>query len=366
MSYRIPLSYNPINAACLAQILERYEGQHHDRLITDFEKSLADITKSPHVVALNSGTAAIHLGLKALGVKRDDEVLVSTFTYVGSINPITYLGARPVFIDSEMQTWNMDPQLLEVAITDRLNAGIKPKAILVVHAYGMPANMTAILAISKKYEIPVLEDAAEALGSTYHGQHLGTLGDVGIISFNNNKILTTYGGGAILTQNAEIAQRIQFWSRQSRENKPFYEHHQEGYSYRMGPLNAACGLTGLPDLENKIKAKRAIYALYHEKLKVSGIQFLNERVGYYSNRWLGTVILNVISDQYKEKSKILAAQGIETRPLWNPMHKQPAYITEKAFLTGNAENLFKSGLALPSGDKLSESAINEVVEVLKK
>lgn len=365
MKYRIPLSYNPINPEALTAVLHQYEGLHHDELITGFEKSLADITQSSYVVALNSGTAAIHLGLKALGVKRGDEVLVSTFTYVGSINPITYLGAKPVFIDSESLTWNMDPDLLEMAINDRLKKGITPKVILVVHAYGMPANMTAILAISRKYEIPVLEDAAEALGSTYHGQHLGTLGDIGIISFNNNKTLTTYGGGALLTKSAEIAQKINFWSRQSRESKPFYEHHEEGYSYRMGPINAACGLAGLPGLENKIKSRRSIYDYYKNGLRnVPYVEFLAEPGGYYSNRWLSTILLKLSLKDKEQKLEAIARKGIETRPLWNPMHKQHVYLREMAFLSGVSQKLFNEGVALPSGDNLKNGII-QLVDIIK-
>lgn len=365
MKYRIPLSYNPIDTPALVAILQKYDGLHHDELITGFEKKLKEITQAPHVVALNSGTAAIHLGLKALGVGSGDEVLVSTFTYVGSINPITYLGAKPVFIDSERETWNMDPSLLETAIQERIAMGAKPKVILVVHAYGMPANMTAIMSVAHKYHIAVLEDAAEALGARYQNQHVGTIGDIGIISFNNNKTLTTYGGGALLAKNEEVANKIRFWSRQSRENKPYYEHREEGYSYRMGPLNAAYGLAGLENLNANVEKRRSIHKMYKEGLKtIPWVQFLDEPAGYYSSRWLSTVILDLPLLEIDQKVKKLVSEGIETRHLWNPMHKQPAY---KHFVIANcgvSEVLFKSGLCLPS--VFLQHDQNQVIDALRK
>jgi dTDP-4-amino-4,6-dideoxygalactose transaminase len=364
MKYRIPLSYNAIPAQALAEVLKTFEGRHHNELISGFERKLAAVTGSPHAVALNSGTAAIHLGLKALGVQRGDEVIVSTFTYVGSINPIIYLDAKPVFIDSELQTWNMDPALLETAINERMNAGVKPKVILVVHAYGMPANMKAIMAIAKKYEIAVLEDAAEALGSRYHDQHLGTLGDIGIISFNTNKTLTTYGGGALLTKSPDVAHKIQFWSTQSREDKPFYEHRETGYSYRIGPLNAACGLAGLKNFENNVTHRRNVFKQYQEALRgFQNFSFVDEPAGYYSNRWLSTLLIDAALAQ--DKVREMAAQDIETRPLWNPMHAQPAYMGNVGFLSGVSDRLFSAGLALPSGDGLTEEDISEIVAILR-
>lgn len=366
MKYRIPLSYNPIIAEDLTALLHQYDGLHHDVLITGFEKRLADITQSPYVVALNSGTAAIHLGLKALGVGSGDEVLVSTFTYVASINPILYLNARPIFIDSELETWNMDPELLEKAIQGRIQVGVKPKAILVVHGYGMPAKMKEIMAIASRYEIAVLEDAAEALGSTFDNRPLGTLGDIGIISFNNNKSITTYGGGALLAKDRELARKVLLWCSQSREDKPFYEHKEIGFGYRMSPLNAAYGLVGLEKFESKISKRRAIYEMYYKALRdFSGVNFTPERAGYCSNRWLTTVLFDKTRAQPREIADALAEKSIETRPLWNPMHKQPVFRREKAILSGISEYLFSTGLALPSGDSLTQAHILEVMEVIK-
>ncbi|HLZ17077.1 MAG TPA: aminotransferase class I/II-fold pyridoxal phosphate-dependent enzyme, partial [Cyclobacteriaceae bacterium] len=238
----IPLSYNPIPTEALLSVLNAYSNRNHNDLVTDFEKRICSITGAQYAIALNSGTAAIHLGLKALEVEADDLVMVSTFTYVASVNPIRYLGAIPFFIDSGSDDWNMDPPLLAEGIEQCIRAGKKPKAILVVHTYGMPAKMKEIRLIAGRYQIPVLEDAAEAMGSTYDGKHAGTLTEIGIFSFNNNKLLTTYGGGALLTNSRTVAANINLWAGQSRDNLPFYEHREIGFNYKMSPLSAAAGL----------------------------------------------------------------------------------------------------------------------------
>lgn len=349
MQYRIPLSYNPIDSSCLQAMLQQYEDQHHNKLIFDFEEKLAALTRARYAVALNSGTAAIHLGLMALGVGQGDEVMVSTFTYAGSVNPILYLGATPVFIDSEDVTWNMDPGLLEHAIQQSAKRNRKPKAIIVVHAYGMPARMNEILSVARRYDIPVLEDAAEALGSVYQGNATGALADIGILSFNNNKIIPTYGGGALFTHNEEIYRQVILLASQSRANELFYHHEQVGFSYRMGPVNAAVGLSQLPLLADKMNQRRDYYERYRKGLEQRGFQFFNEPSGSVSNRWLTTVVQERGEVLVKEVVETLEAEGVEVRYLWNPMHRQPVFDRYPSFLTGQAEKLFTSGLCLPSG-----------------
>lgn len=364
MNYTIPLSYNPVDTAKLAEVLRRYEGEHHNTMIRDFEKAIADYTGAKYVLALNSGTAAIHLGLITLGVGAGDEVLVPDFTYVASVNPVLYLGARPVFIDSERETWGMDPELLEETIRQRQAAGVKPKAIIVVHVYGMPAKTPAICAIGEKYGIPVLEDAAEALGSRLHGNHVGTHGRLGILSFNNNKILTTYGGGAIITGDESLYRRALLLSEQARENMPWYDHREVGYTYRMGPLNAAMGLAQWPMLETFIRRRREIFGRYRERLGGgSGFAFVDELPGCESNRWLTTVVLEdkVSAAAFLQRMK---QGGIECRHLWRPMHDQGVFSQYLPPTTDFSERLFHSGLSLPSGNGLNNNDVDGIVNKL--
>jgi dTDP-4-amino-4,6-dideoxygalactose transaminase len=363
MDQFIPLSYNPIDPILLEQVLSDYNDNDHTKLVTDFENKLADLTGSPYVVAVNSGTAALHLSLKALQVQENDEVLTSTFTYVGSVNPIVYERAIPIFIDSEIITWNMDPELLEKAILERNQ---KPKAILVVHSYGMPANMDALLSISKKYGVPVLEDAAEAIGSLYNGKHLGTLGDIGVLSFNNNKIITTYGGGAVLTRDESVYNRIKHWASQSREDKPYYEHREIGYNYRMGSINAAAGLASLKNFRERIESSRQKFNRYQEQLhSINDFYFNSEPDGYYSNRWLST--MQVVKKDFDVESLInfLKRDGIETRPFWNPMHQQPVFDRFPSYLNGNSELLFRGGICLPSSFHFTEPQQSRVIDLLR-
>lgn len=347
MKYRIPHYYNPIDIEKLTGVLRKYEGVHHQQIIADFEEAIQKITGAKYVVALNSGTAAIHLGLKLLGVTFGDEVLVPTFTYVASVNPILYLGAKPIFIDSEPGTWNMDPQLLEEAIKERMKNGKTPKAIIVVHIYGMPALMDKILAVAKKYNILVLEDAAEAIGSTYQNKHVGTLGEMGVLSFNNNKVVTTFGGGVLLTNDFEKAGKARFLANHSRADKPEYHHEEMGYNYRMGPLNAAMGLVQIKDLHDKVNRQRQIFNLYKAGLEELGVDFQNESDGANSNRWISTGILknNLIHRSFQH----LENEGIECRNVWMPMHMQPVFKGCEAYLIGTSESLFKKGFCLPSG-----------------
>lgn len=364
MSVNIPLSYSPIDAAALGKVLQRYEGQPHSRVISDFEREISGITGSAHVVALNSGTAAIHLGLKALGVGPGDEVLVPSFTYVATINPILYLGANPVFIDSEGETWNMDPGLLEHAIKDRLAAGRKPRAVVVVHGYGMPGKMTAIMEVSRKYGIPVLEDAAEAIGSTYYAEHVGTFGDIGVLSFNNNKIITTYGGGALLTNKAEVAEKVLFWATQARDHFPYYHHSEVGFNYRIGPLNAAAGLSQLEGLHERIRWRREAFDYYSRGiLAQKGWQFQEEPSGLFSNRWLTTAIVPANADVLWILHE-MAARGVELRLLWKPMHEQPAFDHFTFYGTGLCTDLFARGICLPSGGVSIAERVTETLNVI--
>lgn len=356
--FTIPLSYNPIPGDALLSVLQSYANRNHNDLISDFENKICSVTGAKYAVALNSGTAAIHMGLKALDVQEDDIVLVSTFTYVASVNPIRYLGAIPFFIDSCSDDWNMDPVLLKGAIEQCIRSGKKPKAILVVHTYGMPAKMTEIKRISSQYQIPVLEDAAEALGSTYDGQHVGTLTEIGIFSFNNNKLITTYGGGALVTNDPAIAAKVNSWASQSRDNLPFYEHREIGFNYKIGPLNAAVGLAQLELLPDKIANRRQIFATYQKQLHEK-VEWQIETSITFSNRWI-TAIKLPLRVNVNEIQNSLKTGGIETRPVWKPMHLQPVFKEFSSFINGCAEKLFESGICLPSGEGLTRTQISDI------
>ncbi len=338
--------------------------------ITAFEKELGNYTGNSHVAALSSGTAAIHLALIILGVEQGDEVICSTFTFSGSCNPIAYQKAVPVFVDSEADSWNMDPALLEEAINDRIKkTNRKPKAIVLVHLYGMPARVEEIMSIARKYEIPVIEDAAEGLGSTYQGKALGTFGDFGIFSFNGNKIITTSGGGALASENAEWIQKARFLSTQARETAAHYEHKEIGFNYRLSNICAGIGRGQLKVLDQRIKERRANYEFYKSALKaVKGISFNEEPAGYFSNRWLSTILINPDNQAFtRETIRLdLDRHNIESRPLWKPMHAQPVFKSAPAYVNGISDRLFRDGLCLPSGSNLTQNQREKVVEVLLK
>jgi len=336
--------------------------------IISFEKELAAYNGIDHAAALGSGTAAIHLALIVLGVSRGDEVICSSFTFSASCNPIVYQGATPVFVDSEKETWNMDPELLEHAILDRQAAtGKLPKAIIVVHLYGMPARIEAIMAIAKKYAIPVVEDAAEAIGSHVNGKKLGTFGDLGVFSFNGNKIITTSGGGALVSNNKAWIEHARFLATQARDQAPHYQHSQIGYNYRLSNICAGIGRGQLMVLNERIASRRANYEFYRAALSdFPHIKFVPEPHGYFSNRWLTTILIQGADDQsYRESLRIaLDAENIESRPLWKPMHLQPVFQHCPAYVNGVSERLFDTGLCLPSGSNLSNSDLHRVVKVL--
>jgi dTDP-4-amino-4,6-dideoxygalactose transaminase len=337
--------------------------------VNQFEKDLCTFTGAKNAVALSSGTAAIHLALIKLGVTFGDEVICSTFTFSASCNPIVYQGAIPIFVDSEAKTWNMSPILLEKAIKDRMVKGKKPKAIVLVHLYGMPAQMDKILAISEKYGIPIVEDAAEALGSSYNGKALGTFGKYGVLSFNGNKIITTSGGGALLCEDEIDAGMFRFLATQARDNAPHYQHSQIGYNYRMSNVCAAIGCGQMTVLSKRVNKRRNIFNFYRIRYKsAKGVSFLNDPKGSVSNHWLSTILINPA----KSKNKIsredlrlaLEKENIEARPLWKPMHLQPIFEKYPAYVDGTSESLFDNGLCLPSGTNMSKEDMDRIVEVL--
>lgn len=337
--------------------------------IDRFEKDLQNYLSISNCVALTSGTAAIHLALIILGVGKEDEVICSSFTFAGSCNPIVYQGATPVFIDSEKQTWNMDSDLLEEAIRDRIRKGKKPKAIIYVHLYGMPAQVDRIVAIADQYEIPLIEDAAEALGSTYKGKKLGVFGAFGILSFNGNKIITTSGGGALLTQDKEWADRTRFLSTQARDTFVHYEHSQIGYNYRLSNVSAAIGRGQLKVINKRVEERRAIFKRYVDGLKdIDAISFQPEHEDRISNRWLTAIVIDpALSKEISSEFIRVKLEGdnIESRPLWKPMHQQPVFASTPRYGGDVSTALFNSGLCLPSGSSLSVEDQEFIISQIK-
>lgn len=337
--------------------------------VDEFERRLCKFTKAKNVVALSAGTAAIHLGLLMLGVGPGDEVLCQSFTFAASVNPVKYLGANPVFIDSEIDSWNIDPELLEKAIIDRKKiTGKYPKAIIPVHLYGMPAKIDEVIAIADKYEIPVMEDAAEALGSLYDGKACGTFGKYGALSFNGNKIITTSGGGALICPDEESAKRVLFYATQARENRPYYYHEHIGYNYRLSNISAGIGCGQMEVLQEHIDRRRQIHGLYTESFK--GHKYItvhqNPSEKYNSNFWLSTITLSNDSPVTADEIRLLLAEhNIESRLLWRPMHIQPIYKDCPFYRTGVSEDLFNRGLCLPSGSSLTDEDINTVINCIK-
>ena len=338
--------------------------------VDGFEQDLATyMGEQVHVAALSSGTASLHLALIILGVQAGDEVICQSFTFAASANPIMYLGATPVFVDSEKQTWNMSPEHLEIAIQDRIAKGKLPKAIIVVHLYGMPAQMDRIMEISKKYNVPVIEDAAEALGSTYKGKKLGTFGDISILSFNGNKIITTSGGGAMVSNNEKWTTKAKFLATQARDSASHYQHSHVGYNYRMSNVCASIGRGQMEVLPLRVYQRRKNFTYYKRMLSgLSEIEFQSEPNGdYFSNRWLTAILLpeddsKITSEQIR---LALEKENIESRPLWKPMHMQPIFSSFDFYGDGTCEELFKRGLCLPSGSNLSEYEIRSVIKKIK-
>jgi len=339
--------------------------------VDEFEKALAKYTRSKYVSALSAGTAAIHLALILLNIKHGDEVIVSSFTFSASVNPIVYQGATPILVDSEPDTWNICPKLLEKCIVDRLSKGVKPKAIIVVHLYGMPAQMGEIMNISEKYGIPVIEDAAEALGSNYDGKALGTFGTMGILSFNGNKIITTSGGGALISDQKELIDRSRFLATQARDEAPHYQHSTIGYNYRISNIVAGIGRGQMEVLDLRISQRRANFFFYKELLKgIRGISFQEEPDGrFFSNRWLTVITVNPLQTggiTREHIREVLDAENIESRPLWKPMHLQPVFANCPFYGEKISQHLFENGLCLPSGSNLQSADHDRIAEVLLK
>lgn len=337
--------------------------------VNAFEYSLADYLRDEKkVVALSSGTAAIHLALIQLGVSVGDEVICQSFTFAASANPIKYVGATPIFIDSEPDTWNMSPYFLQKAIEDRIaKTGKKPKAIIPVHLYGMPAKMDEIMAIANEFEIPVLEDAAEALGSEYKGQKCGTFGRFACLSFNGNKMITTSGGGALVCSNETDAKETMFYATQARDEAPHYQHSKIGYNYRMSNICAGIGRGQMHVLDEHVARRRENNQFYAEKLAdMPGVSLLkNPDSDFNSNYWLTCVLIDAEVARFSREELRLAmeAANIETRPLWKPMHMQPVFADAPYYGDGTSEKLFEKGLCLPSSPVLNKEDLSRVVEV---
>jgi dTDP-4-amino-4,6-dideoxygalactose transaminase len=331
-----------------------------------FEQELAAYSGVAHCAALSSGTAAIHLALIVLGVERGDEVICSSFTFSGSCNPISYLGATPVFVDSERDTWNMDPVLLEEAIKDRMVKGRKPKAVIVVHLYGMPAKLKEILSVARRYDIPVIEDAAEALGSTYQGKAAGSFGDMSVFSFNGNKIITTSGGGALVSAHQQWIEKTKFLATQARDPAPHYQHTEIGYNYRLSNVCAGIGRGQMRVLDLRVQQRRAVFSFYKAHLTRPGIHFLEEPAHAMSNRWLTTILIDPKAAGYDREQLrlILERENIESRPLWKPMHQQPVFKNAAHYVNGVSDRLFEQGLCLPSGSNLREDQLLRIVKLI--
>ena len=337
-----------------------------------FEQDLENyLSKEVFVCALSSGTAALHLGLILLGVKAGDEVICQSMTFSASANPIVYLGATPVFIDSEIDTWNLCPIALEKAIIDRIENGIKPKAIIAVHLYGVPYKIEEIRTIADTYEIPILEDSAEALVSSYKGQKCGTFGEIGVLSFNGNKIITSSGGGAIITKTAAQKNKAVFLATQARDNEPHYQHSEIGYNYRMSNICAGIGRGQMEVLESRVSLRREMHNFYVDLFKdIAGVTILSEpNKDYFSNYWLTTILIEPqLSNGIDREVVRLAFEeaNIESRPLWKPMHLQPVFENYPYYGTNIAETLFEKGLCLPSGSNLTDEDRGRISNVIFK
>jgi dTDP-4-amino-4,6-dideoxygalactose transaminase len=340
--------------------------------VNAFEQGLQVQTQTKHAAALSSGTSALHLALILLGVKAGDTVFCQSITFSASANPIAYQGAIPEFIDSEMDTWNMDPILLTAALEEAKQNGKLPKAIIPVHLYGMPAKMDTILSIAKDYAVTVIEDAAEALGSSIDNKPCGSFGEFGVLSFNGNKIITTSGGGALISENAEMIEKARFLATQARDAAPHYQHSYIGYNYRMSNVLAGIGRGQLEVLNDRVAARRnnfERYKQYFSKHNNAGfdIKFQEESEGYYSNRWLTCILVdpNINKGLTREEIRLtMEAENIEARPLWKPMHQQPVFASSKSYLNGVSDKLFENGLCLPSGSNLTEEEFERIFNCL--
>jgi len=329
--------------------------------VNKFEHSIIEYTGVKHALAVSSGTAAIHLALRVLGIKEGDDVLASTFTFIGSVSAILYQNANPVFIDSNKETWNISPELLNQYL---LTCEKKPKALILTHLYGMSADIEKIVQICKLHGIFLIEDAAESLGATFKEKHTGTFGDFGIYSFNGNKILTTSGGGILISDNEEYIKKAMFYATQARENEIFYEHVEYGYNYRMSNILAAIGVAQMEVIEARVAKKREIFEWYKELLdEVEEVSFMPELENSRGNRWLTTVTFKMAD--YIKVMNALEEINVESRPLWKPMHMQPLFKEAKSYLDGTSEALFKRGLCLASSTTMTKNDVEKIVNVIK-
>lgn len=335
--------------------------------VNGFENDLESyLGNKVHIAALTTGTAAIHLALVLLNVKENDEVICQTKTFAASVNPVRYLGAKPVFVDSEKETWNMCPILLEQAILDRIKIGVKPKAIIVINLYGMPYKVKEVQLISQKYGIPIIEDSAEALGSSYHNQKCGTFGDLAVLSFNGNKIITTSGGGALVSKNKETKAKTIYLATQAKEPGLEYSHVTVGYNYRMSNILAGIGRGQMEVLDKYVELRRKNYNYYLKHLStINEITFLNEPEGFYSNRWLTCIVFENTKMQ-KDILKLLEENNIEARPSWKPMHLQPVFSHFPKYLNGVSDNLYKKAVCLPSGSNLTKKELDRIITIIKQ
>jgi dTDP-4-amino-4,6-dideoxygalactose transaminase len=335
-----------------------------------FEQKLASYVNLPQAAALSSGTAALHLALKMLDIGPGDIVICPTFTFAASANPITYLGATPVFVDSEETTWNICPNILEDAIKHFIQKGKRPKAVIGVHIYGMPMQLDEVLAICDQYGVPLIEDAAEALGSAYKGKKAGTFGTMSIFSFNGNKIITTSGGGALLSQNENYVSRARFLASQAKEVAPHYQHAEIGYNYRLSNICAAIGLAQWEVIDQRVNQRRDNFEFYRQELQgIPGISFQTEPADYFSNRWLTCILIDPIRSNGLNRENIrllLEKKNIESRPLWKPLHMQPVFKDAPYFGGNVAGRLFEVGLCLPSGSDLGLKALIRINSIIKK
>lgn len=336
--------------------------------LTAFEQQFCEYTGTPHALALSSGTAAIHLALMTTEVQADDEILVSTLTFAGSVNPILYVGATPTFIDSEPDSWNLDPNLLEDVLRSRAKTGKLPKAVIVVHLYGQSADMDPIMSICDRYGVMVIEDAAEALGSSYQGRHPGTFGRIGTFSFNGNKIITTAGGGMFVSEEKALVDHARKLSRQSREPVPHYEHTEIGYNYRMSNILAAIGCGQLSIMEERVRRKREIYDYYQARLShIPGLTFVPEMPYGRHTRWLTVILIDPAQfGADREQVRLtLETHNIESRPLWKPMHLQPVFQQYEVIGGAVSEMLFERGLCLPSGTAMTDEQLDRIIFVVR-
>jgi len=367
MKYKLSIPSNTLSGLELKYVSQAISENEAatGRFIGLFEESVKKISGASFAHAVSNGTSAIHLALLALGVGRGDLVFASSFTFIGSVSPVVYTGAEPFFIDSSEETWNMDPNLLEDELKKRAHSGGKmPKALILTHIYGQPADMDAICGLCEKYGVILVEDAAESLGAVYDGRQTGTFGKVGIYSFNANKIVTSAGGGMLVSEDENLLKKTRYFANQAKENAEYYEHLNIGYNYRLSNIQSAYGYAQMQELESRIESRKKIFEFYKSRLEGLPVVFMPEHSKASGTRWLTAVVFD---DEDKESIyDYMSVEGVETRSLWKPMHMQPVFKDCGARVNGTSENLFKYGLCLPSCSDLTEENLLEIIEKLSR